>query len=163
MKRNVFFSFRYKYDNWRANIVRNSWVTKDRDAQGFFDSADWEKVKRNSDVAIKKWIDNQINGTSVTIVLIGQDTANRKWIEYEIVSSFKKGNGLFGIYIHKIKNQFGFASSKGKNPFDYLQIVDGDNKIPFCDIFHVYDWISDNGYQNINKWIERAAYDIGRK
>ena len=39
----TFFSFHFKDDNSRAGVVRNSWVTQDRKAAGFFDSAEWEK------------------------------------------------------------------------------------------------------------------------
>ena len=51
MARKTFFSFHFKQDNWRASQVRNSWVTQDRKAAGFFDSAEWEeeKKKNNSD------------------------------------------------------------------------------------------------------------------
>ena len=90
MARQTFFSFRYVQDNWRANIVRNSWVTQDRKAAGFFDSAEWEKVKKQSDLAIEAWIDNQLKGTSVTVVLIGADTAGKKWINYEIKRSHEE-------------------------------------------------------------------------
>ena len=75
MARQSFFSFRYKADNWRAANIRSSWVTKDREAAGFFDSAEWEEVKKNKDSDIEKWIDDQLKGTSVTVVLIGSDTA----------------------------------------------------------------------------------------
>jgi len=71
MARKAFFSFHYKGDNWRAGIVRNSWVTQDRTDAGFFDSAEWEEVKKKNDPDIEKWIDGQLNGTSVTVVLIG--------------------------------------------------------------------------------------------
>ena len=40
MARQTFFSFSYKKDNWRASIVRNSYITQDRKTSGFFDSAD---------------------------------------------------------------------------------------------------------------------------
>lgn len=32
MARRVFFSFHYERDIWRANQVRNRWITKDREA-----------------------------------------------------------------------------------------------------------------------------------
>ncbi len=44
MARRIFFSFHYENDVWRANIVRNSWVTAD--AAGFVDAADFEEVKK---------------------------------------------------------------------------------------------------------------------
>jgi len=90
MARQTFFSFRYKKDNWKAGIVRNSYITQDRKASGFFDSADWEEVKKKNDLEIKKWIDEQLKGTSVTVVLIGEDTYGKKWINYEITASHKK-------------------------------------------------------------------------
>jgi len=46
MARRTFFSFHYERDAWRAGQVRNSWVTQDREAAGFWDAAGWEEVKR---------------------------------------------------------------------------------------------------------------------
>ncbi len=121
MSRRTFFSFRYKNDNWRAAIVRNSWVTQDRIAAGFFDSVIWESMKKETDTAIESWIDKQLNGTSVTVVLIGSNTYGRKWINYEMVSSNRRKNGMLGIYINKLEDSQGNTSSKGKNPFDYYK------------------------------------------
>jgi hypothetical protein len=74
MARKVFFSFHYKNDVWRANQIRNSWVTKDnKEAAGFIDAADFEKVEKEGEDAIKRWISKQLDGTSVTVVLIGSD------------------------------------------------------------------------------------------
>jgi len=153
MARKTFFSFRYKNDNWRAAIVRNSWVCKgSQNCAGFFDSAEWEEVKRKSDDSIKKWIDEQLFGTSVTVVLIGSDTYNKKWINYEIIASHKRGNGLLGIYVHNIKDKNNKISIKGKNPFDYWDWSECPKGKP-----KVYDWFADDGYNNIGKWIEKAT------
>ncbi|MDD5353240.1 MAG: TIR domain-containing protein [Candidatus Omnitrophica bacterium] len=151
MAKQTFFSFRYKKDNWRANIVRNSWVTQDREAAGFFDAAEWEEVKKKNDSAIEEWIDEQLKGTSVTVILIGSDTAGKKWIDYEITSSHEKGNGMLGIYVHQLKDSQGNTTSKGKNPFDNLKLT-----------YPVYDWVDDDGYDNMGDWIEKTAKDAGR-
>jgi len=154
VSKRTFFSFHYKQDVWRAGVVRNSWVTQDREAAGFFDSAEWEKVKKKEDNEIEKWIDGQLKGTSVTAVLIGEKTYGRKWINYEIKASWKKGNGLLGIYIHGIKDKDGKTSDKGKNPFEQWTFKKNDGtvaKIP------VYDWVNDNGYKNLSTWIDRAV------
>jgi hypothetical protein len=158
MARQSFFSFRYKKDNWRASIVRNSWVTQDRKASGFFDSADWEEVKKKSDSAIEKWIDSQLTGTSVTVVLIGSDTAGKKWIDYEITSSHKKGNGLLGIYVHNLKDSNSKTSTKGQNPFKNWEFTRAGKTITYP----VYDWVNDDGYKNLGNWIEKAAKDAGK-
>ena len=161
MARQTFFSFRYKKDNWRAGIVRNSWVTQERKASGFFDSAEWEEVKKKNDSAIEKWIDGQLEGTSVTVVLIGSDTAGKKWINYEITASHKKGNGLLGIYIHQLKDNDKKTTTKGKNPFDDWSITRDGKKILLSSIYKTYDWIDDDGYSNMGDWIEKAAKDAG--
>ena len=103
MPRRVFFSFKYE-DVSRAMIVRNSWVTQGKIAAGFIDKADFEKVKKQGDAAIKKWIDSQFEGTSVTVILVGEKTCSSRWVKYEIDKSIERGNGLLGIDISKIKD-----------------------------------------------------------
>lgn len=162
MARKTFFSFHYKPDCWRASQVKNSWVTQERKDAGFFNSVEWEEVKKKKDPDIEKWIDGQLLGTSVTVVLIGTNTAGRKWINYEITSSYKKGNGLLGIYIHNQENSKGLTSSKGKNPFDDWHITLKGQKKYFSSMYPVYDWVNDDGYNNMGDWIEKAAKDAGR-
>jgi len=76
MARKIFFSFHYERDAWRAGQVRNCNVVASEDQYGFIDAADWESIKKKGDAAIKGWIDDQLKNTSVTIVLIGAETAN---------------------------------------------------------------------------------------
>ena len=116
--RRVFFSFDWD-DVWRVNQVRNSWRAKGSfEAAGFEDAAEIEKVKKKADYAIKKWIDKQLHGTSVTCVLIGSKTSNSKWVKYEIEKSIEKGNGLLGILIHDLKDRRDNTSKKGANPLE---------------------------------------------
>jgi hypothetical protein len=163
MARRVFFSFHYENDIWRANQVRHSWVTKsDIVDAGFVDAADFEEVKKGGDTAIKKWIDKQLEGTSVTVVLIGSDTSNREYIKYELEKSWARGNGILGIFIHQCKNQDGKSSSKGDSSFGDLFKSNSDSKKYFLERFETYDWIDNDGYANIGKWIEIAAKKAGR-
>jgi hypothetical protein len=165
MARKTFFSFHFKPDNWRAAQIRMSWVTKDKDnrqSAGFFDSAEWEEVKKESDPEVQKWIDGQLEGTSVTVVLIGSNTARRKWIDYEIESSYRRNNGLLGIHIHQKENSKGLTSTKGVNPFSYWHITKDGRTVYFTELFKTYDWVNDDGYTNMGKWIEAAASARGR-
>lgn len=163
MARKVFFSFHYVNDVWRANIVRNSWVTKDdKEATGFIDAADFEKVRKGGDTAIKKWITEQLIGTSVTVVLIGSETSNRDYVKYELEKSWEKGNGILGIYIHQIKDKDSKTATKGDNFFGPIFTSPNDDKKYFCERFNTYDWVEDNGYNNMGKWIEAAAKIAGR-
>ena len=80
--------------------------------------ASWEAVKRKGDEAVKQWIRRNLEGTSVTVVLIGYETATRKYVGYEIDQSYDRGNGLLGIYIHNIRDENRLTDLKGENPFD---------------------------------------------
>src|SRR5689334_3989527 len=115
MARKVFFSFHHQHDSWRVGQVRNSWLTKGITST-FVDAASWEKIKQKGDAAVKTWIDRELEGTSVTAVLIGKHTAERRYVNYEIIQSYKRGNGILGIHIHGIKDQDQRTSSKGRNP-----------------------------------------------
>jgi hypothetical protein len=163
MARRVFFSFHYENDVWRANIVRNSWVTKDsKEAAGFIDAAEFEEIKRGGDAAIKKWIREQLSGTSVTVVLIGSDTSNREYVKYELQQSYEKGNGMLGIYIHNLKDKDGNTSNKGSNCFGEIGKDANGNAVYFSINYPCYDWVNDCGYNNMGKWIEEAAKKAGR-
>ncbi|RYH24344.1 MAG: hypothetical protein EON54_24615, partial [Alcaligenaceae bacterium] len=119
MARRVFYSFHYVPDAWRVSQVRNIGTVDDNKPAS---DNDWESVKKGGDTEIKKWINNQLSGRSCAIIMIGENTANRKWINYEIDKAWADGKGVFGIYIHKLKNSSGNASSKGSNPFDYCTV-----------------------------------------
>ncbi|MBQ5557445.1 MAG: TIR domain-containing protein [Aeriscardovia sp.] len=41
-----------------------------------------------------RWVDNQLDGTSVTVVLIGSETLNRPFVQYEICESIQRGNAV---------------------------------------------------------------------
>ncbi len=163
MARRVFFSFHYKRDVRRVVQVRNSWVIRAKgDAQPFLDKAEWEKVKNSSSTAIERWIDDQLKGTSVTVVLIGAETYDREWVRHEIKRSHELGKGLVGIYLNNINDPLTGTDARGKNPFDYWNATVNGQKIPFSQLYKTYDWVRDDGYNNLASWIEQAAKTAGR-
>lgn len=135
MARNVFFSFAYEdVKNFKVNVVRNNWLTKDRN-NSFVDGSIWENAKTKGETALKRLIEEGLNSTSVTAVLIGQNTANRRWVNYEIVKSFDKGNGILGIHINRIRGTTGLTS-RGLNPLERLgfEISSDGAKIHFYEL-----------------------------
>lgn len=116
-KRQVFYSFHYVPDNWRAAMVRSIGAIEGNKPAP---DNDWETVTDGGEAAIKKWIDDQMKYRSCTVILVGENTANRKWINYEIIKSWDAGMGVVGIYIHGLKNKDGYIANKGNNPFDFI-------------------------------------------
>ncbi len=74
--------------------------------------------------------------TSVTTILIGTNTASRRWVKYEIIKSFERGNGILAIHLNRIRDKFQNTSSKWLNPLDRLgfQISDDGKKIRFYEL-----------------------------
>lgn len=158
MARRVFYSFHYKPDNARASQVRNMGVVEGNKPAS---DNDWETIIGKGDDAIRNCIRGQLNGRSCVIVLIGEKTAGRKWIKYEIKTSWNEGKGVLGIYIHNLKDLSGNKVDKGKNPFDDFTMERDNEKLstivkaynpPYADSKKVYDHIS----ENISEWIEEA-------
>ena len=197
MARRTFFSFHYTGDVSRAQVVKNSWVSKaDREEAGFFDGSVIENRRRAGGDALKQFLTAALDGASVTCVLIGAETCLRPWVRYEMVRSFQQGKGLLGVRIDGIKNLHQETSVPGPNPFDsvayrvdgervYWQQKNGDqwvnyDAVPsmafsdvaydlnerkhhtFSNLFAVYRWNADSGYENLGVWIEAAAAQAGR-
>jgi hypothetical protein len=156
MARRSFFSFYYKPDSQRAAQVRSMGMV---DGNKPVSDNGWEAITRGGDAAIKKWIAEQMSGTSCTIVLIGTNTAKRKWIDYEIIESWNGGKGVVGVHIHNLKDLDQNQSSKGVNPFAHLTL----GQKPLSTIVKVYDPPSSvstavYGYikDNLSDWVEEA-------
>jgi hypothetical protein len=163
MVRRVFFSYHYERDCWRANQVRNSWVTKpDRESAGFIDAANFEDIKKQGSEAIERWINNQMEGTTVTVILIGAHTSERDWVKYEIKRSVEKGKGLLGIYIHNMKDNQQNTDFQGHNPLDDWTVERNEQRVRLSQIYDTYDWVAHNGYDNLGDWVEAAAQKAGK-
>lgn len=193
MAKRVFFSFHYEdVITFRANVIRNHGVTKQngKDA-GFFDASIWEDAKRHGDLSVTRLINTNLEGTSVTCALIGTGTWQRRWVRYEILKSYDRGNTLFGVHINSVRDKNQKTFSQGRNIFDYLGFTisadgktltyyehDGNSwkvyqdlaakKLKNVDMQHwgkgfklsnwvqVYDWITQDGYNNFPSWVESA-------
>jgi len=119
VKRQVFFSFHYSNDVWRTGQIRNIGAIE---GQSIFNDNGWEKVRLKSESSIKSWIDSEMKKRSCVVVLIGNETASRKWVQYEIEQAWKQGKGIVGIYINKLEDFQGKQSLKGANPLDSFYI-----------------------------------------
>ena len=148
MVRHVFFSFHYQRDIFRVNQIRNIHNVIGESAAGFRDRSLWERARTQGERAVKNLIDEGLIGTSVTVVCIGAQTANRRYVRYEISRSIDRGNGLLGVRIHHLHDQ--------NNSIDY--VGDVPDRLKSLNV-PIYRYSSSVELAN---WIERAARDAGR-
>lgn len=157
-KRQVFFSFEYNKDCWRAGQVRNMGKV---DSSSTFSDNDWEEVKEKTDAKIKEWIDAQMAKRSCLVVLIGETTSGRKWINYEIEKAYELNKGIVGVYIHNLKDSDGDQTSQGSNPFYQIYIGDKNERLSkyvtcFDSTYKSSQYVYDDISQNIEQLIEDA-------
>lgn len=156
MARKVFFSFHYDNDVTRASIVRNAWVTKpDRAAAGYIDHAEFEKIKQRGTQAVRDWIDDQLWGSTVTVVLIGAETLTRPFVKYELEQSYKRGNAIIGVYVDKLRDFKGNTSGRCST-YNVEVGTDKSGSTIWFSSFPVFDYVSDDGYNNLGTWVEKA-------
>jgi hypothetical protein len=123
---------------------------------------EWETITRGGDERIKQWIAEQLDGKSCVIVLIGANTAGRKWINHEIVKGWNDRKGVLGIYVHNLLDSNSRQSLKGTNPFDHIRYGDTGRYLssvvkaydpPYVRSPDVYDHIK----RNLELWVDEAV------
>jgi hypothetical protein len=153
-KRQIFYSFHFKNDVMRVQQVRNIGTF---DGNAPVSHQDWETVKKGGDKAIEKWINDNMNNRSCVVVLIGEETSKRPWVEYEIKKAWKENRGVLGIHINNLKCPNNGTCSKGDSPFDKITFKKADGtivKVP-CKTPKSSDAYNDIK-ENIEAWIEEA-------
>ena len=148
-KHQVFFSFHYRRDSWRASQVRN--MGKVSDSSTFSDN-DWEEVRYKTESKIKEWINEQLQKRSCLIVLVGAKTSERKWVKYEIEKAMELNKGIVGIRIDRLKDSDGNQDEEGSNPFCCIFTKYGHRLSNYVTLFksqyssskYVYDDIKDH-------------------
>jgi hypothetical protein len=160
MARRIFHSFRYSYDWFRVQTIRQIGAIE---GQKLLSANGWEQVKKKGNKAIQAWIDEQMWGRSCVVVLIGSATAGRPWVNYEMKKGWADGKGVVGVHIHRLKNSHKKQGSKGANPLASVTVATrtGNKTLssvaktynpPYSDSKDVYNYIANN----IESWIEEA-------
>lgn len=156
MARKGFYSFYYKEDHWRVATVKGIGAVE---GQAIVSGNQWEEVKKGGDAAIQRWIDGQLSGRSCVIVLVGANTAGRRWVKYEIKKGWDEGKGVLGIRIHNLLDQNRRQSAIGADPFTSFTV--GGKPLstwaktydpPHSDSQKAYAHIA----ANLESWVETA-------
>ena len=114
MSKSVFYSFHFDRDFWRVQNVRN---IGSLDATEPVTPQKWETVKGGGDPAIEKWIAEQMAGKAAVVVLVGAETASRKWVKREIAYAWDHDIPLVGVRINGLRDSDQKTDPAGANPF----------------------------------------------
>ena len=145
MARHVFYSFYYKPDCWRIQQVRNIGTIE---GQRMLHANEWESIERSAG-GVKRWIDNEMQGKSCVVVLIGSETATRPWVDYEICKGWNEGKGVLGVHIHNLEDQYNRTCPKGTNPFHSISLKNGRRLSEHVPVFDPPGWNGKQVYASI--------------
>lgn len=158
MKRQVFYSFHFDNDVMRVQQIRNIGVVEGNKPVA---PNNWEQIKR-SEYAVKKWIDDNMKYKSCVVVLVGSETASRKWVDYEIRKAWNEGKGIFGVYIHNLKDPRTGTCRKGANPFDNVLLKNGQKLSSLVQCYDPNSWDAYNDIaKNLENWVDFAIKSRG--
>lgn len=156
----VFYSFHYDNDVFRVQQVRNMGVV---DGNEPVSPNDWEQVKRKGDAAVERWIDESLKHKRCVIVLIGSETASRRWVKHEIKRAWELNKGLFGIHIHNLKDPRAGTCTMGGNPFNNWN-VNGQSMANLVTCHNPSAWDAYGEIsRNMSAWVDQAIEAAGRR
>lgn len=160
MKRQVFYSFHFDNDVMRVWQIRKMGAIEGNELVA---PNNWEQIKRSGEYAVKKWINDNMRYKSCVVVLVGSETANREWVNYEIRKAWNEGKGLFGIYIHNLKDPRTGTCKKGANPFDNVLLKNGQKLSSLVPCYDPNSWDAYNDIaKNLENWVDFAIKSRGR-
>jgi MTH538 TIR-like domain (DUF1863) len=137
-KRQVFYSFHFDNDVFRVQQVRNIGALEDNKPVSV---NDWEAVKKKGDAAIEKWIDDNMRYRGCVVVLVGEQTAGRKWVQYDI---------------HNLKDPKNGTCTQGTNPFSQWTFKQSGRTVQIA-CYNPSAW---NAYseiaKNLEDWVQVA-------
>ncbi len=122
MAKSAFFSFHYDRDAWRVQQIINMGTLE---GQPLLSPQKWEEVKRRGEQAIKNWIAEQMKHKSAVVVLVGAQTAQRRWVKHEIAYAWDNRKPLVGVRINGLADRSGRTDTQGANPFKGVNLKGG--------------------------------------
>jgi MTH538 TIR-like domain (DUF1863) len=134
MAKSSFVSFHYQRDHWRVQQILNMGAL---DQQVELPTQEWEEVRRKGDDAVHAWIDQEMNYKQAVVVLIGNQTASREFVQYEIRRAWSIRKPMLGIRIHGLKDASRSIDGAGANPFAKFRFTDSSKT--YADYIPVFD------------------------
>lgn len=147
MTTSVFFSFHYDRDAWRVQQIINMGKVA---GQPLLSAQKWEEVKRRGDQAIKNWIEEQMKYKSAVVVLVGEQTAQRRWVKHEIAYAWDNRKPLVGVRINGLADRNGCTDTAGSDPFKMVGLKGGGTVGDFVTLYNPIGSTSQQVYASIS-------------
>lgn len=82
MPASIFIS--HVYEDMKARDALKNWVDKEILGPGFVVTGESEDLRHRGPGAIRNHLSPLLRGAAVVLVLVGRDTHNHQWIDYEV-------------------------------------------------------------------------------
>ena len=148
MNRRCCFIFDYDNDLARAKKINDLKLARGTAPAGFDDASRWQEARNAGEEAVRRLIDGALSGTSATIVLIGEKTADLDYVDNAIEKSISRNNGIVGFFVHDMPDENGNTSAKGRVPYEVQAVEKLD-----AHHYDVHDW----DQSKFEEWVEEAA------
>ncbi|MFJ3393663.1 TIR domain-containing protein [Leifsonia aquatica] len=157
MAKSVFYSFHYDRDNWRVQQIINMGALE---GQPVMNAQQWEEVKRKGEAGIKNWIGDQMAYKRAVVVLVGAQTAGRRWVQYEITKAWNDKKPIVGVRINGLADSNSRTDQAGANPFEKITLPSGKTLASYIPLITPSGWTSQQVHadiaRNLTSWVDRA-------
>jgi hypothetical protein len=101
-RRRIFISFHKEDQGQRAGLTLMSW-NRNVDIS-FYDVSLKERIKSENLTYVRSKLRDLIGGCSVVVCLVGNGTAWREWVDWELSTAVRLGKGICGV---RLKGTYG--------------------------------------------------------
>lgn len=155
--RRIFPSYDWDEDVWRVNQIMNLDEILEKEDIGFEKGVPNEEIK-SSDRKIEEWIKSNMERCSCVIFFVGEKTYKSEWVKYEMELAKKLRKARFIINLRGMKNKEGEECKECPDPYKHHRLYSSTGGY----MIKRYDWIKNNGLENISDWIEDACQRAGK-
>lgn len=159
--RKIFPSYDWDQDVAFVNQIINYPKIVGAQTAGFIKNVPNEEVKRD-DVAIKRWIRENMKGCSCYVLFVGEKTYLSRWVLFEMDLARDLGLGRIIIYLDGMRDILGRTCGRGFDPYKFNNCYTV-NPDPNAYLIKSYHWTHyTDPYSQLWGWIEDACRRAGR-
>jgi hypothetical protein len=155
MVTDIYLSYYRDGDGERAEAVARACRDAGLAVHGVVDALGWLRLGR--DGAVKEWIERELAGTAVTVVLLTAASGSVDTVKYEVKRSYGRGNGLVAVRVHGLPGRDGTTDGPGANPLDEILVPARGDTVPLAELCALWDWVDDDGAHHVADWVAAAA------